>query len=534
MSLLQPQSTSSWEKTRRFSIALIVVALLQLHPYFSFIGTQRNKSIEIKKEAKTTTTILNTAKSERSNTASNDARHGINEKNRNKTTIDVNTTQTDNNDITGKSRKKHVRDKDDIAQVKQKSTNEQKHSGDKFNYTAFWEDATENAFASLKLEHTQPPSPCPKVYVYDLPSKLTDGPRTKTIRNSYGAKMNDDKYKGYLFETSQYALGTILEYRLRNSKQCRTNDPNEADLFFAPIFTKPKYGQAISQQCRKIDGNTVRDALPHLNETNACQHFFTLGKGHYNGHSCKGWYNSPIKELNHTQRLAYSHFTFGKSKNGVHSYKSKDSTSKSYPNLASVPYPSSLHFRAKKSTSKMPQFSNSTKRRTLMSFIGKSNHGDKQVRQRIVRTCKSYKDKTICQSSGWNPKLATAKAKAVFCLEPAGDSPWRKSLSDDITFGCIPVLFSDLTDDVAPWFWQDWKARARVLVPRKEFVAGQIDLNKLLQSTPPPLLELMQTTLREKARKFQYSVDDDQEDGIRVILDNLYREALEMKRQGIC
>ena len=154
--------------------------------------------------------------------------------------------------------------------------------------------------------------------------------------------------------------------------------------------------------------------------------------------------------------------------------------------------------------------------------------------RRIVNTCKRYKDKSICRSSGWNPKLATAKAKAVFCLEPAGDSPWRKSLSDDITFGCIPVLFSELTDDVAPWFWKEWKARARVLVPREEFIAGRIDLKKLLQSMPPQLLELMQTTLKEKARKFQYSVDDDKEDGVRVILDGLLRKALEMERHNMC
>lgn len=130
--------------------------------------------------------------------------------------------------------------------------------------------------------------------------------------------------------------------------------------------------------------------------------------------------------------------------------------------------------------------------------------------------------------------MATVKSKATFCLEPAGDSPWRKSLSDSITFGCIPVLFSELTDDVAPWHWGEWKERGRVLVPRKDFVSGKIDLKRLLESIPPKLLELMQSTLREKARKFQYSVDDDQEDGIRVILDNLHREAKEMERQGRC
>lgn len=121
-----------------------------------------------------------------------------------------------------------------------------------------------------------------------------------------------------------------------------------------------------------------------------------------------------------------------------------------------------------------------------------------------------------------------------FLARCTGDSPWRKSLSDSIVFGCIPVLFSELTDDVASWHWGEWKERGRVLVPRDEFVAGRIDLKTLLESIPPQLLELMQTTIREKARRFQYSVDDDQEDGIRVILENLYQQVLDRERQGLC
>jgi hypothetical protein len=96
------------------------------------------------------------------------------------------------------------------------------------------------------------------------------------------------------------------------------------------------------------------------------------------------------------------------------------------------------------------------------------------------------------------------------------------------------VLFSELTDDVAPWFWLDWKDRGRILVPREEFVAGRIDLKRLLQSIPPALLDLMRTTLSEKARKFQFSLDDDQEDGVRVVLDNLHQQVLEKEQQGLC
>jgi hypothetical protein len=150
--------------------------------------------------------------------------------------------------------------------------------------------------------------------------------------------------------------------------------------------------------------------------------------------------------------------------------------------------------------------------------------------------CDKYADIQVCdyQERFDLKKNPTEKSKAIFCLEPAGDTPTRKSIADSITFGCIPVLFSELTDNVAPWFWLDWKDRARVLVPRSDFVAGRIDLKKLLESIPRELLNLMQRTLKDKARHFQYSIDDDPEDGIRITLDNLNRVAKDMEHRGVC
>jgi hypothetical protein len=275
------------------------------------------------------------------------------------------------------------------------------------------------------------------------------------------------------------------------------------------------------------------DALPHLNATNACRHFFAFGKGHYNAFFCTEWFYKPIAQLVPFQRLAYSHFAFEKHLNGTHTYTENDTTDVDYPNLHSVPYPSSLHFDKFKSS--MPQFAYVRERQSLMLFIGKDDHGDTLVRKKIASMCKEYGNKKNCwYSKKWMTMYATYKSKAIFCLEPAGDSPWRKSLSDSITFGCIPVLFSELTDDVAPWFWQDWKARARVLVPRDKFVAKQIDLQMLLESIPKQLIDIMQTTLQKKSRRFQYSLDDDPKDGVRVILDNLHREAIRMERRGVC
>lgn len=508
-------------RTRFFSISLLALLVLNLKQRASFVDNLRggggdasfNKG-KTKNNHKIVLPVTKTSKKDKKNKSSS-------QKNTTTAVVKARTTKLN-------------------KPAKKPRTSTKSSRSQPFNYTAFWEAASEAAFASLQQESTSPPTPCPKVYVYtNLKRPLRDGhpPRLKTIDNTFGHKATNNKqYKDYLYTTNQYSLATILEYRLLHSPECQTRDPNEADLFYAPIISRPKIGRRIYMACHEFNGTTVKDSLKYINNTNACRHFFALGKGHYNAKSCKGWYSYPISELQNTQRLAYSHFAFHKVK-GHHTYTQKrDKPITTYPHVMSVPYPSSLHFKAVDTTNGtlLPQFKTSQKRKTLMLFMGSSSHGDTPVRRKIAQSCRGYRSKSICASPQWNSKTALAKASATFCLEPAGDSPWRKSLSDSITFGCIPVLFSELTDNVAPWHWGDWKARARVLVPRDDFVKKKIDLKKLLESIPKNLLTLMQTTLKEKARKFQYSIDDDQEDGIRVILDNLHRTAMEMEQHGKC
>lgn len=422
---------------------------------------------------------------------------------------------------------------DDDKALKKRSRFVQPSNKDtEFDYTAYWERVTDAAYQSLAAEEKKEPTPCPKVYVYDLPSKLRD--ETDKSTTFGGMVEKEGVFHGYLHKTHQYSFPSILEKRLRSSKQCRTLDPNEAELFFAPVFPASKSIEEYIESCKGVTGEAVRDGLPHLNSTNACRHFFVVGKGHVDVQHCEGWFSNPIPELKPFSRLAYSNYSFVLDSHGAHRYDKNDTTSSVYPNLASVPYPSSLHFQSKKELPHLTPKYNARKRNVLMSFVGKYNHGDIEVRERIHDLCLEYNNTKVCEFLPKYFAQKMPKAKATFCLEPAGDTPGRKSLSDSITFGCIPVLFSELTDDVAPWFWLDWKDRGRVLVPREDFVAGRIDLKKLLQSIPKDLLKLMQSTLAEKVRRFQYSLDDDQDDGVRIILDNLHREALEKESRGVC
>ena len=187
-----------------------------------------------------------------------------------------------------------------------------------FNYTAYWEQAMETALKSQRSEAMPSPSPCPKVFVYDLPSKLKDSTEKE---RGFGRKIilrgKDKLFQGLLHNTNQYSFPSILEQRLKQSRLCRTNNPQEADLFYVPVLTAPKGGDEWKAACSKITGQDIRDALPYLNETNACRHFFAFGKGHYVSYYCRGWFSEPIDELKPFLRLAYSHRSFDKHINGT-------------------------------------------------------------------------------------------------------------------------------------------------------------------------------------------------------------------------
>eukprot|EP00523_Entomoneis_sp_CCMP467_P016477 CAMPEP_0168773934 /NCGR_PEP_ID=MMETSP0725-20121227/4730_1 /TAXON_ID=265536 /ORGANISM="Amphiprora sp., Strain CCMP467" /LENGTH=142 /DNA_ID=CAMNT_0008823503 /DNA_START=161 /DNA_END=585 /DNA_ORIENTATION=+ len=115
-------------------------------------------------------------------------------------------------------------------------------------------------------------------------------------------------------------------------------------------------------------------------------------------------------------------------------------------------------------------------RNHFMLFVGMVDHGDVPVRQEIHRQCvvKYGKNTTMCTYHDMHEKFGTADKKtqgnafnawigekldAKFCLEPGGDTERRKSISDSIASGCIPVFFTNVTELNFPWMWQDWIAQ---------------------------------------------------------------------------
>jgi len=384
-------------------------------------------------------------------------------------------------------------------------------------------------------EQLHPPADvtkCPKVFLYqNLSTSLRDDPnKLLSIETVFG----EDFSRIGSFRTSctvcrgthHHSLARIVEYRLRLQQQtsshaeCFTSDPNQADLFFVPIFTQPKKTHKWHSICNNTPHlvDKIRNELLYFNSSTACKHIFAVSKsfGSFSsaGTACKGWWYDPVPPFDTALRVGYSGFSLKPD---------------ALPNLFSVPYPSTVH-------GKLEPYNR--EKEYLMLFTGQDNHGDTEVRRTIVSQCRGYQNASKCHAltsithSG-DPRLFQ-KQNTVFCLEPVGDSPWRKSISDSIGFHCIPVFFSERTDDVPPFSMSHWKKQGRVLVPRQAFVEGKIDLYRLLSSIPDQLLRILQETVETYSHQYLYNTKHDPGDALSLMFVGLWNHSLTMQQNGVC
>lgn len=100
------------------------------------------------------------------------------------------------------------------------------------------------------------------------------------------------------------------------------------------------------------------------------------------------------------------------------------------------------------------------------------------------------------------------KRHAVFCLEPPGFSPPRKSMIDSMLSGCVPVLFYE--DDAYPsllaYYLGEWGANASVRVDRSAVLRGDLDLMKHLATLPVERVRAMQRSLALHAHTLAYGL----------------------------
>jgi hypothetical protein len=256
---------------------------------------------------------------------------------------------------------------------------------------------------------------CPKVYVYKLPPPLSDVPKRISLEAAFGEAHT--VRDAVLFATNQYSLSLILLQKLSSSmKRCRTKNASEADLFFVPVLARPKNQADWSRACASVSPDLLASHLSHLTARTACRHFLIVSKGHYNAHRCDWWSRPQGTLFEHVTRISYS-FALHSEELAATELRNEPvqyarmlqrRESSEYPHLFSVPYPSSVHF----ARGILPRTSRSGKqprRKILMLFLGSANHGDVEVRRRILRQCEGYNDARVCAA----PRVSSGQPSRV-------------------------------------------------------------------------------------------------------------------------
>lgn len=320
----------------------------------------------------------------------------------------------------------------------------------------------------------------------------------------------------------------MVAYRVLASP-CRVVDPLQAELFIVPLLLGTAHtANAVQGMCQHAqvsnltacgwEATLAQCPLSHFSNHTAARHVFILAREHLahrpQGPSlCQGWWGDPIGALNDVIRIATSE---------AHPDFSRHYWNGSFPRLFAVPFAASVHLHPDE-----PLLFPDEPRSALMTFSG-STLKDPAVRKRILHQCTAYNDSRVCLLSRPCTKDACTqrdenKKAATFCLEPAGDTPYRKSYADSVAAGCIPVTFSPASADAFGWLW--WPEPGRLAIDREAFLSGNIDLREHLNAVPHEQLRALKRAVSTSARRFQVSLAHDDDDLVGAMLRHARRLA---------
>ena len=120
--------------------------------------------------------------------------------------------------------------------------------------------------------------------------------------------------------------------------------------------------------------------------------------------------------------------------------------------------------------------------------------------------------------------------RATFCLQPGGDSPYRKSVFDAALAGGIPVVFSQQLARVAPWQRGNFPEHF-VVLNGAAVQRGEIDVMQTLAGIPKTKIQELRRNLAGVAPMLQYSIDDSvRNDSFEALLRGALAVATERER----
>ncbi|XP_071085420.1 uncharacterized protein [Haliotis cracherodii] len=370
----------------------------------------------------------------------------------------------------------------------------------------------------------------PKVYIYDLPPKFN-----MDIKNCISPRISDhiscfnfsnNGFGDFLYEkgdmrvhnTNQFSLEVVMHHQLANSRY-RTYDPKEADVFYIPSYI------GVMFFCKRLSAN-VSSLTTELFEMLDTWPYFKQGKPHFAALAKIEREQSstryPYLKNPHCQNVTY----LAIEKEAMISWRSQIGLQKQ--RIIVVPYPSYVH-RNTLYTSSQAINSPGVDERKVFLFLASSTRRSNffrailidQFQTKITGTSKAKYLETAttlpeqlmlvtteCSKTHLNITVEWME-NSVFCLQPQGDSPTRKSFYDSIQSGCIPVIFKFGHQDVVYPFqsvlnYTDFT----VSVESHHIQNDRENILDILKKIPKTEIRRLQKNLVLVARQFQYSVPD--------------------------
>ncbi|XP_066285829.1 uncharacterized protein [Branchiostoma lanceolatum] len=393
-----------------------------------------------------------------------------------------------------------------------------------------------------------------KLYIYELPAEFNRNIVSCVQKaescfqlGSFGmgpefARHGDTSYR----RTHMFSLEVILHHKAMYSP-ARTLDPHAADAFYIPYYA------GLACFCPGLDAAGLnRRMLSHLTARypfygRGRPHLMALGKIEREQWST----DCPLLRLPAARRIVFAgieeEFTpalrahFGR---------------RGHP-LIVAPYPAFGHFISSGSKNKEVNETLGNKndvkpamagepasgQRDVFVFLAASSRNAHRIRRALrpqFRATAQRYSRVAGRGDGapvwlltpecrgdWEGKVVEWMRHSVFCVQPPGDSPTRKSFYDAVSCGCVPVTFT-LENPVRYPFDQVLNySDFTVIIDVKDVTERNRTILHILRKIPEQKIKKMQDNLKKVAHLLQYSYPSTvpTEDAFSMILKEMARRA---------
>eukprot|EP00042_Codosiga_hollandica_P049819 m.585323 g.585323 ORF g.585323 m.585323 type:complete len:396 (+) comp57969_c0_seq13:296-1483(+) len=306
--------------------------------------------------------------------------------------------------------------------------------------------------------------------------------------------VRSDRHRA-LRETDQFSLQLLFHDHLLSSPQ-RTLDPEEADLFYVPYYSffvqrcHQPHSLAASNKLEAELFRILQEDYPFWNRFQGADHFSSLGfieREHaQNCEWCSGQLLHPL-----AGRMTFF---------AIERRAKKDQPA---ANVIQVPYPSTVHY-----------FTTMTHSKHVNGPLLVSCIADDQglsLRVLLKEELEANAPETLwitpeymADNQGLTANMIAVFERSVFCLQPYGDSPTRKSFYDSLLSGCIPVRF----ERNVKYPFDDFLYNIddiSVFIDEQQLLSGEVQLLPALRSISAARIEQYQMQIKRLSVHLQYA-----------------------------